>query len=161
MADSVSLWVLGTDSCSVWPRQGNNLGLPKFSHPTLLLTLEWIRCALNFENSIWGGGWSRGTVQTVLFSVGHLLPVETSIDTYTFIRIVYLSGQLLNMLPSRLECHCPSVISPVTITGKINCSLIFCYNSTLFLKHTRTPYVYITIRLKNLRSRIVPDTASQ
>lgn len=37
-----------------WPRQDNNLGLPKFSHPTLLLTLEWIPCALNFENSIWG-----------------------------------------------------------------------------------------------------------
>ena len=88
MADSVSLWVLGTDPCSIWPRQGNNLSFAKFPHPTLLLTLEWIPCVLNFENSIWDGGWGGGTVQTVLFSICHLLPVETSIDTHTFIHTV-------------------------------------------------------------------------
>ena len=36
MADSVCLWVLGINPCSIWPRQGINLGLTEFPHPTLL-----------------------------------------------------------------------------------------------------------------------------
>ena len=87
MADSVCLWVLGINPCSIWPRQGINLGLTEFPHPTLLNSRVGPLCVELWKQHL-GRGVGQGTVQTVLFSMCHLLPVESSSDTHTFIHTV-------------------------------------------------------------------------